>query len=304
MTAREIKDIAASVRQRLLNKARAENSQFDELLRYYVMERFLYRLSKSQHSERFVLKGALMLAVWDAPTTRPTSDIDVLGRIENDVDRLETVFREVCSQPVEPDGLVFDSEAVKGETITEQAAYPGVRIGMIGWLGQAKAVFHIDVGFGDLVIPTPERSEYPVILDMSPPVLLTYSRESAIAEKVEAMVRFGPVNSRMKDFYDIWLLSKTTSFDGNVLSNAVLGTFETRGTSVPNDPSELLQTIAAEAGKQEQWRAFLERSEITNTHLKFGDVVDDLNKFLEPPFRVLLSGEHFTDIWEAGGPWK
>lgn len=304
MTAREIKDIAASVRQRLLNKAKAENSQFEELLRYYAMERFLYRLSKSQHSDRFVLKGALMLAVWEAPTTRPTSDIDVLGQIENDIGGLETVFREVCSQPVEPDGFVFDSEAVKGETITEQAAYPGVRIGMIGRLGQAKAVFHIDVGFGDLVIPSPERTKYPVVLDMPPPVLLTYSRESAIAEKVEAMARFGPVNSRMKDFYDVWLLSKTTSFDGNVLSNALLGTFETRRTSVPNNLSEFLQTIAAEAGKQEQWRAFLERSAITNTHLKFGDVVDDLDTFLESPLRALLSGELFIGNWDAGGPWE
>jgi predicted nucleotidyltransferase component of viral defense system len=304
LTPHEIQDIAASIRQRLLNKAKLENNQFDEMLRYYAIERFLYRLSKSQYSEKFVLKGALMLVVWEAPIERPTSDIDVLGRIENDIERLEGIFREVCEETVEADGLVFDSEVVKGEAITEQAEYPGVRIGMIARLGQAKAVFHIDVGFGDVVIPAPERKEYPVMLDMPKPVLLTYSRESAIAEKVEAIFRFGEVNSRMKDFYDIWLLAKTTSFGGNVLFNALVGTFDTRGTIVPDNPFEFFHKIAAEVGKQGQWSAFLKRSAITNTHLRFDDIVEDLIRFLIPPIQALLSDDQFIGNWDAGGPWE
>lgn len=304
MTAREVKDIAASVRQRLLKKARADNIQFDELLRYYVIERFLYRLSKSRYSEKFILKGALMLAIWESPATRPTSDIDVLGQTENNIEGLETVFREVCDQPVKPDGLVFDAEAVSGEIITEQVAYPGVRIGMIGRLGQARATFHIDVGFGDFVIPTPVQTEYPVILDMPPPRLLTYSKESSIAEKAETMVRFGLVNSRMKDFYDMWLLSRTTSFEGDVFSKALSGTFETRGTSLPDDISDFMSSVAAEVGKQSQWRSFLDRSKLTNTHAMFSEIVDDLNTFLEPPLRAILRGSLFNSSWEKGGPWK
>ncbi len=168
MTPREIKDVSASVRQLLGNKARAENRQFDELLRYYAIERFLYRLSKSPYSTQFVLKGALMLVVWESPATRPTSDIDVLGQVENDPERLELVFREVCSQAAEPDGIVFDADNIRGEVITEQAAYSGVRLGIIGRFGQAKVVFHVDVGFGDAVFPAPETFTYPAILGIQP----------------------------------------------------------------------------------------------------------------------------------------
>lgn len=176
MTLPDTKDIAASVRQRLLNKAKAENRQFEEILRYYMIERFLYRLSKSPYSEKFILKGALMLTVWESPPTRPTSDIDMLVRAENDLEQLTSTFREISGQNVEPDGLLFDTSDVRSEIIIQFAAYPGVRIRIVGRLGQARSVFHVDVGFGDVVIPPPKRITYPVILEMPAPVPFGYSQ--------------------------------------------------------------------------------------------------------------------------------
>lgn len=168
---------------------------------------------------------------------------------------------------------------------------------------QARPVFHIDVGFGDPVVPQPVKAEYPVILDMPAPVLLTYSRESAIAEKVEAMVRLGPANSRMKDFYDVWLLSSTTSFDGEVLSTALRRTLENRRTAVPNDLPGFLESIAAEPGKQQQWNVFLERGALTDADSRFEGVVEDISSFLVVPYDALLSGDLITKHWSPGGPW-
>jgi len=153
VTQAQLKNMAASVRQRLLNRARETGRPFSELLQYFAMERFLYRVSKSPHAGAFVLKGALMLAVWDAPAARPTMDIDMLGRLDNSVDSVVGAIQEICRQEVEPDGLLFQSSSVKGEHITEEAEYEGVRIKFHGNLGTARVRIQVDVGFGDVVIP-------------------------------------------------------------------------------------------------------------------------------------------------------
>ena len=209
------KNIGASVRQRLLNKARETGRPFSELLQYFAMERFLYRLSKSEYADKFVLKGALMLTAWNAPLLRPTMDIDLLGRIGNDIGAMAAIVREICAGRVEPDdGLVFDAATVQGERIAEAAEYEGVRIRFRATLDAARIQMQLDIGFGDIVVPAAVPTIYPTILDLPAPHLLAYSRETAIAEKFEAMVKLGELNSRMKDFFDIWLLSRSFDFDG------------------------------------------------------------------------------------------
>ncbi len=221
MTAR--KNVSASVRQKLLNRARSEHRPFNELLQYYAMERFIYRLSQSAHSEQFILKGALMLRVWDALGFRPTMDIDMLGKSGAPYSEKTVVsqIKEILNVKVEPDGLNFDPNSIQSERITEEANYQGFRIRFRGTLDTARINMQIDIGFGDIVFPPPQESELPTILDFAPPRVLCYSRESAIAEKFEVMVKLGILNSRMKDFYDIWLLSRQFDFDGAQLTKAI-----------------------------------------------------------------------------------
>jgi predicted nucleotidyltransferase component of viral defense system len=231
VTARKTKDLAASVHQRLLNRARAVGRPFAELLQHYAMERFLYRLSKSPHAPSFVLKGALALTMWGIPRSRTTKDIDFLGQADNSVDSVVITVQGVCLERVEPDGMAFDASTVEGERIIEGADYEGVRVRFGGSLGSARVTMQLDIAFGDAVVPAPQLVAYPTILDFPPPRLKVYSRESTISEKLEAMVRLGLLNSRMKDFFDIWLLSARFSFDGATLSYAIQRTFEARRDS-------------------------------------------------------------------------
>jgi hypothetical protein len=188
------KNIAASVRARLTNKAKETKRPFQEVLQHYGLERFLYRLASSQHDGRFVLKGALLLRAWGAPVSRPTRDIDFLGYVQNDIGVVETIMREVCDASVEDDGLVFEGASVKGQRIKEDAEYHGVRITFTGLLDRARIPMQLDIGFGDVVHPEPEQRDYPTLLDLPAPRLRMYPRESVIAEKFEAMVQLGTRN--------------------------------------------------------------------------------------------------------------
>jgi len=204
---------ATSIHQRLLNKTAAEHRTFNELLQYYAIERFLHRLGESPYCDRFVLKGALVFLAWQAPLTRPTRDMDFLGFTSNSVDNLIRIVQEVCNQPVEPDGLMFDPASVHGEIIKEEADYEGVRVRFLGFLGKAQIHMQLDVGFVDIVTPNPETIEFPVILDnMSKPCIRAYPPETVIAEKFQAVIALGMINSRMKDFYDLWFMTQTMEF--------------------------------------------------------------------------------------------
>jgi len=248
MTKRPHRDIAASVRQRLLNHARETGRPFSELLQYFAMERFLYRLSKSGYADSFVLKGALMLSVWKAPLSRPTMDIDLLGKIDNNIEAIIAATKDICTQKVEPDGITFDPTNIRGERITEDADYEGVRVRFHGSLGTAHVTMQLDIGFGDVVIPAPAFLEYPTILDLPSPKLRGYSKESTIAEKFEAMVKLGVLNSRMKDFFDIWLLSRQFDFEGQRLAAAIEKTFSTRATDIQSEPIALTISLANSSG--------------------------------------------------------
>lgn len=299
-------NIAASIRQRLLNLSRAQGRPFQEVLQFYAMERFLYRLSRSKHADRFVLKGALMLQVWASPQARPTLDIDMLGRTDNDVDALVAQFREVINADLgadlgAEDGLIFDRDSLQAETITEDADYEGVRVR--GWaeLDGARARLQLDIGFGDAVVPEPQSMRYPVLLDLPAPELLCYSRESAIAEKVQAMVALGPINSRMKDFYDIWLLSRKFSFDMKVLVQAISTTFARRHTPIPQRP---LFGHSFADDKQPQWRAFVRRlGEHVPAESEFANVLAVLEKFVGYALEAGTAGSPAMH-WSPGGPWQ
>ena len=267
------------------------------------MERFLYRLAQSPHAEKFELKGALMLTVWGASAIRPTKDIDLLGHMSNSVEALADVVRDVCRQGVEPDGLVFDASSVAGRVIKEDADYEGVRINFRGALQNVPLPMQIDVGFGDTAFPRSEMIEFPTILDHGPPRRRGYSRETAVAEKFEAMVKLGLLNSRMKDFFDIWLLARQFDFDGLTLTTAVQRTFANRRTAVCENPTAFTDAFGNDATKQAQWQAFLRKSHLTFAPASLPQVVDFVASFLRPVAVALESNIPFNHRWQAPGPW-
>jgi len=295
------RNVPASIRQRLLNRAKADKRPFNELLQYYAMERFLYRLSQSAHADCFILKGALMLRVWHSPEFRPTMDIDMLGRTSNDEVSIITQIQDVLAVEIEPDGLAFDPSSIQAERITEDADYRGIRIRFRGTLDSARVSMQIDIGFGDIVYPEPEEMNLPAMLNSPTPRLLCYSRESAIAEKFEAMVKLGILNSRMKDFYDIWLLSRQFDFDGAKLTKAVQLTFKQRGTILPSE-IEAFTSAFADA-KQTQWTAFRKRLQLDHVPVAFQEVTLAVERLLSPIASALSSGNSKPTSWTAPGPW-
>lgn len=275
------KNLAASVHDRLLNIARETGRPFNEVLQYYAMERLLYRLSCSPHKDSFVLKGALLFRVWDVPDSRATRDIDFLAFLDNSPESIASIFREVCAMD-DDDGLLFDPDSVAARTIKEDADYEGVRVRFRGLLGKVRITMQIDIGFGDKVHPNVVLAKYPVILDLPAPSLRMYPPETVVAEKAEAMVRLGNLNSRMKDFYDIWRLSRQFKFDDAVLSEAIRQTFENRGTDlVPFN--ELQADLLENKTLDKQWTAFLSKSGVPGPK-SFQEVLDQIAAFLGPLF--------------------
>ncbi len=222
MSRRPVVNLEASIHRRLLNEARAGGRPFNELLQRLCMGRFMALLARSRHAERFVLKGGLLMDAWSAVSGRPTVDIDLLGMVDNDPANIEAVIREVCATEVEPDGLIFLVESGRAERITEDADYPGVRVRFEARLGSARVPLQVDIGFGDVVFPGTEVMNLRPVLDFTSGPVRAYTRESLIAEKVQAMVKLGAINSRVNDFFDLWYLSTTHDFDGETLAQLSL----------------------------------------------------------------------------------
>ena len=296
------KNISASTRQRLFNMAHDANRSFNEILQYYAIERFLYRISQSMHADKFILKGALLFIAWGTSPFRPTRDIDLLGLTTNELDGIERIFRELCDQDIETDGLIFDKESVKSERITEDADYEGVRINLIGYLGKAKIPLQIDIGFEDVVTPAPIVLKYPTILPMPVPILRGYPPESVVAEKLQALVFLGSINSRMKDFYDLWMMAEHFEFDGEQLQKAIINTFKRRNSTLPKEnPVGLGESFASD--NQTQWQAFLLRMRIDKMSETFTDVIRLLRGFLMPILQASAIEKIFEGEWKPGGPW-
>jgi hypothetical protein len=283
------------VRQRLLNLSRERKEDFQAVLTRYGIERFMYRLGRSSHADEFVLKGAVLFTLWTGEPHRATWDLDLLGQGTIDMARLVGVFRDVCEVETADDGLAFDPNSVRGERIRENLEYEGVRIHVDGRLGVAHIALQIDVAFGDAVFPRPRKIAFPPLLDHEGPRLKVYPREPVVAEKFQAMVALGIGNSRMKDFYDVWVLARTFPFDGGTLSKSIKATFERRRTPLPaGEPFALSPSFADDRLKQAQWEAFVRKGRLLAKPPPLADVIEALRGFLLPPARALA----------AGGPWR
>ncbi len=297
------RNIGASVRQRLLNSARAEGRPFQELLQYFAMERFLYRLAKSAFVDQFVLKGALLLTAWKAPVTRPTMDIDLAGRISNELAHVHSVIAELCQLVTDPDGVEFDPASVEVERILEDAEYEGVRARFHGTLDKARIPMQLDIGFDDVIVPKPFEVEYPAMLEFPPPVLLAYPKETVVAEKLEALTALGTLNSRIKDYYDVALLARLYPFDGALLADAIHSTFRHRRTSVEAKPIGLSEAFTSDPARAAQWRAFVRRSRL-DAGWQLEKIVQQVNLFVEGPLAAVAENRPFVLQWRPGGPWE
>lgn len=290
------KNVAASVRERLYQLAARRNEDFALILTRYAIERLLYRLSLSGYRDRLILKGAMLFLAWTESPHRPTRDLDLLGFGEPSEDRCREMLLEICMIPDAGDGLTFALDSLAAETIKEDDIYHGVRIRLTANLAQARIPIQVDIGFGDFVSPAPQDIDYPTLLEMSVPRIRAYSMESVVAEKIEAMVSLGLLNSRMKDFYDVWFLARTFKFQSATLRAAIIGTFAKRGTT---RSEELLLTLFTELAdshsKQVQWQAFLTKSRLKAPE-RFPAILQVLATFAICPADRLL--------WPPGGPWS
>jgi predicted nucleotidyltransferase component of viral defense system len=305
VTESKFKNLPASVKARLANLAREQREDFQELLSRYGRERLLYRLSISEYQERFILKGALLFAYWTGAPHRPTRDLDLLGYGEPNIAILEKMFRELCAVHVQPDGLVFQPDSVHGERIKDEEKYEGVRLHMTALLEKSRIPLQIDVGFGDRVVPAPEEIDFPTLLDFPAPHLRSYTRESMVAEKFEAMVKLGMLNTRMKDFFDVWTVCQKFGFDGPTLSRAIKTTFETRGTVVPNKPPlPLSPEFYDDREKNAQWKAFLNKAKLNAEGKSLAEIAEALRAFLVPVSEAVSCDEGLKRHWEPGGAWN
>ena len=279
------KNVAASVRARLLTRAKEQDMDYNLILTKYALERLLYCLSVSQWAEAFLLKGALLFDLWFDQPHRPTRDMDLLGFGSSDMANLVTVFCTVCALPHD-DGIVFDPATVRAAEIRKEANYAGVRITLMGILDGARCAVQIDVGYGDAVTPEPERVSYPVLLPgMLAPQIRAYPRYTMVAEKFQAMVSLGMVNTRLKDYFDVWFLTQRATLDPAVLLQAIAATFARRETPLPQSlPMGLSDMFAKDPSKQKQWAAFLHK-----------------NKLQAPPLDTLVS-ELRAVLWLQTGP--
>lgn len=298
------KNLAASIRQRLFNRATERKEDFNLVLTKFALERLMYRLSISPRCQDFVLKGALLFELWTDKPYRPTRDADFAGRGAPDVRQYEDLFRELCDFKVtDPDGLTFDRKSVHGERIREEESYEGVRLHLVAHLAEARIPLQVDIAFGDAITPAPIEIAYPTLLDLPAPKLAAYPQESVVSEKFEAIVKLGIANSRMKDFYDIYALAQMFEFDGPLLSKAIRATFATRQTAVPKTPVAFTPEFSSDPSKVAQWRGFLRRAGIEPS-LSLEEVVTLLKGFLLPPAHAAQSGETSRMHWRPGGPWR
>jgi predicted nucleotidyltransferase component of viral defense system len=299
MTRERDRASAASIRARLLNRAKRDGEELQRTLVLYGNERVLYRLSRSAHVDAFVLKGASLFLLWNGRMPRATKDIDLLGIGAPDPSRLREVFREILSIDVEPDGLAFDLPSVNAEPIREDSIYDGVRVTFRALLGTARLALQVDVGFGDAVEPVPELVDYPTLLASPAPRLRAYRREVLIAEKFHAMVTLGLANSRMKDYFDIAFLAERFSFEGADLARAIQATFARRQTPLPAAvPFGLTEEFALDPSKRTQWVQFGRRVQAGAGTLD--DAVALVRSLVWPAAQAAAAGRLFDATWNHG----
>lgn len=285
MKQKPVKNHAVSVHAQLLRKAKEQKEDFNLLLSQYAAERLLYRLVTSQYSGKFILKGATLFTIWYGEPHRATKDLDFLSFGTNEILGIEGIFKAVCQQAYEEDGLEFFPETVKGEKIKEEQEYEGVRLKIKGKLSSAKIAVQIDIGFGDVITPKPQLVNFRSVLDFPSIQLNVYPPETVIAEKFQAMVALGIGNSRLKDFYDIWFLAQRFPFQGLMLCKAMKATFERRKTPLPTEePLALGSEFSENAKKQEQWKGFITKGQLRVDSRTLSNTVTSLKQFLMPQY--------------------
>ena len=299
-------NVAASVQAQLLRLSRNSKLSLQDLLERYCTERLLYRLSRSPHHSRFILKGAMLLIVWgEGSSERVTRDADFLGFGDNSPTAAAAAFQDICAVGVEDDGVQFEVETIEAESIRAEQEYVGVRVTLRARVGNARIPVQADIGFGDAFTQEPEEIQFPTLLDMPKPVLRAYTKETALAEKFEAMVSLGERNSRMKDYFDVWLLSGKFDFQGDRLARAIAATFARRNTEIPEKvPVGLSTVFAAESIKQMQWKAFWRKVVRTEPTPDFAEVVKIAAQFLLPAAEAARVGNGLPGHWTKGGPWR
>ena len=292
-----IKNMPASVRQRLFNYSKINERPFEEVVQYYVFERFLYRLSLSNYTHFYILKGAFSLRTLGLSKFRPTKDIDMLGKIENKKENIIKHIKDIIAINVEPDGVVFKPDSIWAkEIIARDADFNGVHIRFEGKLGDMRPFIRIDIGFGNTVYPEPKKITMPTILNFPAPVIFCYNLENTIAEKFEAMIKLKQDNSRMKDFYDIWFISHQCKISPDRLTEAIRFTFKQHGT-------KLWEPIDAFSEKfivshQPMWEAFCKAIKQESVPESFQEIVNEVKMFFEPIIKTILN----DNTWEQSGP--
>lgn len=296
------KNMAQSVKERLLTIAKSRREELEQVLVRYASERLLHRLSVSKHREDFILKGAMLFIAWEGMPHRVTRDIDLLGFGDDSVERVASVVRDLCELRVEDDGIVFDPDSVKAEEIRALDEYGGVRVTLFAKLGTAMIRTQVDVGFGDAVTPKPEELEFPTLLDFPKPKLRAYPVETVVAEKLVTIIELGMANSRMKDYFDLLYLSRTREFDGALLAKALKATAERRGVLIPDsEPFGLSAEFGEDAAKRRQWVAFGTRTRLAPEWADLSAVVKAISEFLLPVLRSARSEAAPPSKWSNGG---
>jgi len=298
------KNTAASIRARLLSLAQSKSENYQRVLGGYAIERFLYRLGRSPYRDKFALKGATLFTLWTGHTHRPTKDLDLLGQGSSAIGDVEQTIRGIC-EIQEADGLAFDSASIEGTKIKEDDEYDGVRIKLLADLDGARIPMQIDIGFGDAVYPEPELAAFPVLLPMEAPLIRAYPREASIAEKFHAMVVLDIRNSRMKDFYDVWLMANTWTFEMASLRSAILASFERRGSPIPETiPFALTEAFLNDAQKKLQWNAFVSRLNPGDKAPSLEEVGALLRSFLLPCISGKSATQTKTRLWTPRLNWS
>jgi len=295
-------NLAASVRQRLKNVSAARGRGFDETIHLFAMERFLYRLGASQYREAFVLKGALLFVAWHGDVARPTRDVDLLGQMGSQIEGISAALAAICAIEAPEDALSF--ELLEVEEIIQHGRYCGLRAQVRAHLERSRIPFHVDIGFGDPVVPSAVEAQYPTILPMPRPLVMTYSHESVVAEKLHAMVQHGLINSRLKDYHDLWLLSRGHNFEGRSLSDAIRATFERRQVPVPQVPVGLDEAYVTDESHAQQWRMIAASSHVPDIPSDLASVVQVLRQFLMPVIAAVAADTDFHAVWSCPGPWR
>jgi len=286
-----------------MNRVRASGESYDQVLQYFAIERFLYRLSRTEWGDRFIVKGAIMLRAWGTPMGRPTRDIDFLGRVSHSSEAVLTAVRECLAVDYPEDGLVFESEIKVSEINTEEDN-PGVRVSLRGDLDRGKFKLQLDISIDDAVVPEPAWLDYPTLLDLDAPRILVYRVETALAEKYETIVSKGITNSRLRDFYDIWLLSRSQSFAGDKIAAAIGATFAHRRTALPSDtPPGLTEEFSASAEARTRWNSFLTGKGV-DAPADLVYVCDVIASFITPPAVAAAAGMPFSSTWDPLAGWS